>query len=92
MRKVVRDKPDDTYALSKQSEKFNKNRPSNLEAGNSKQGAEQGRGNGTPRSNNPDPGHLNHLRSMFFAMKKTLAGRSASRRMKYGYHSCPNGT
>ena len=29
--------------------------------------------------------------SMFFAMKNTLAGRSASRRMKYGYHSRPKG-
>ena len=33
-----------------------------------------------------------HLRSMFLAMKRTLAGRSASRRMKYGYHSLPKGT
>lgn len=28
---------------------------------------------------------------MFRAMKNTFAGRSPSRRMKYGYHSVPNG-
>lgn len=32
-----------------------------------------------------------HWRNMFLAMKTTLAGRSARRRMKYGYHSVPNG-
>jgi len=31
------------------------------------------------------------LRSMFLATKKTFAGRSAKRRIKYGYHSVPNG-
>src|ERR1019366_2338748 len=34
--------------------------------------------------------HL-YCRNMFRAMKSTLAGRSARRRMKYGYHSVPNG-
>lgn len=31
-------------------------------------------------------------RSIFLAIKKTFAGRSPNRRMKYGYHSAPNGT
>lgn len=30
--------------------------------------------------------------SRFLAMKRALAGRSARRRMKYGYHSVPKGT
>src|SRR5580692_6880422 len=33
-----------------------------------------------------------HLRSILRAMKNTFAGRSPSRRMKYGYHSVPKGT
>ena len=33
-----------------------------------------------------------YFRSMFLAMKNTLAGRSPKRRMKYGYHSVPKGT
>ena len=33
-----------------------------------------------------------HFRSKFRAMKNTFAGRSPNRRMKYGYHSVPNGT
>ena len=32
------------------------------------------------------------LLKKFFARNSTFAGRSASRRMKYGYHSGPNGT
>ena len=32
-----------------------------------------------------------YCRNMFFAMNSTFAGRSARRRMKYGYHSVPNG-
>ena len=32
-----------------------------------------------------------YCRNMLRAMNSTLAGRSASRRMKYGYHSDPNG-
>jgi hypothetical protein len=31
-------------------------------------------------------------RSRLRAMKKTFAGRSPNRRMKYGYHSVPKGT
>ncbi len=32
------------------------------------------------------------FRNRFFAMNNTLAGLSASLRMKYGYHSLPKGT
>ena len=38
----------------------------------------------------PDPA-IPYPRSRFLAINQTLAGRSASRRMKYGYHSVPNG-
>jgi hypothetical protein len=34
---------------------------------------------------------LTYLRKKFLARKRTLAGRSARRRMKYGYHSSPKG-
>jgi len=45
-------------------------------------------------SSHPESALKNGLyrRSMFLAMNSTLAGRSASRRMKYGYHARPNGT
>ena len=33
-----------------------------------------------------------YARSILRAMKNTFAGRSPRRRMKYGYHSEPNGT
>jgi hypothetical protein len=35
---------------------------------------------------------LHYFRKKFLARKSTFAGRSASRRMKYGYHSSPKGT
>ncbi len=34
---------------------------------------------------------LPHFLNICLAIKNTFAGRSASRRMKYGYHSVPNG-
>lgn len=34
---------------------------------------------------------LPHLLTIWRAMNSTFAGRSANRRMKYGYHSVPNG-
>jgi len=40
----------------------------------------------------PDAQRLLYLRSMLRAIKNTFAGRSPRRRMKYGYHSAPNGT
>lgn len=33
-----------------------------------------------------------YRRTNEFRKNTTFAGRSASRRMKYGYHSCPKGT
>ena len=36
-------------------------------------------------------GEIAHRRTRFFRKKPTFAGRSASRRMKYGYQSGPNG-
>lgn len=35
---------------------------------------------------------LRHARSRFFRKNSRFAGRSASRRMKYGYQASPNGT
>ena len=38
------------------------------------------------------PANTKHQRKKFLTIKSTLAGRSPSRRMKYGNHSFPNGT
>jgi hypothetical protein len=40
----------------------------------------------------PDADARFHFRNIFRAIKNTFAGRSPNRRMKYGYHSVPNGT
>jgi diguanylate cyclase len=45
------------------------------------------------RSTEPAPAWYDlYLRKKFFARNRMLAGRSARRRMKYGYHSSPKGT